>query len=128
MEFIEKITYIFVGLVIGLIIGLFVFRPGLPVGVAEYNRFSETTKSKVEVATSSAVTILSAKGGRQYALIVNDGPNVVYLDLGPSAELEKGVRLNANGGSYEITSVNLYVGKITGIAQTDISTVSVVEK
>jgi len=35
----EKIIYIFVGLVIGLVIGLFVFQPGLPIGVAEYNRF-----------------------------------------------------------------------------------------
>ena len=113
----KKIIYIFIGLVIGLIIGLFVFRPQLPVGMSEYNRFEDATNSSVDVGTTTATTVLLAKGGRMYAKIMNDdSSNDVYCFLGNSAVKNKGILLKAAGGSYEITPDNLYVGLISCIS------------
>ena len=130
MEFIEKITYIFVGLVIGLIIGLFVFRPGLPVGVAEYNRFSDANITIVSVATSTATEVLVAKGGRLYTRIDNpDGTNPVYCVFGETSDAAdgKGIKIEA-GESYEIRPNNLYTGKISCIATGADVTISIIEK
>jgi len=70
------------------------------------------------VATTTADTnpiqVLSTKTSRQYALIQNDSDTSVYLALGASttAAVNEGIRLNANGGSYEINELNLYTGEI----------------
>jgi predicted nucleic acid-binding Zn-ribbon protein len=64
---------------------------------------------------SSSTTILAANTNRKDAIIVNDSDQIIYLKRGTGAELNKGIRLNANGGSYEINLNNLYKGIITGI-------------
>ena len=48
---------------------------------------------------------------------VNDADEVIYLKLGAAAVLNAGIRLNANGGSYEMSLAagNLYVGAVNGI-------------
>ena len=126
----EKIIYIFVGLVIGLVIGLFVFQPGLPIGVAEYNRFSNADTATVSVATTTASEVLAAKGGRLYARIDNpDGTNPVYCVFGATSDAAagKGIKIEA-GESYEIGPGNLYTGKISCIATGANVTISTIEK
>jgi len=56
--------------------------------------------------------LTGANANRKYLLIVNDSANVVYITLGNAAALHEGIRLNANGGSYEISipNGNLYLG------------------
>lgn len=66
-----------------------------------------TTGGKSEV-------VLAARAGRQYALIVNDSDTTLYLALGAAAAANSGIRLNANGGSYEMSALtgNLYRGAV----------------
>lgn len=93
----------------------------------------------IRFSTSSAITIPGTTGGtnqqllatntaRIYAAIVNDCSSVVYLGFnGNPAIINSGIRLNANGGSYEINEQNLYIGAISGTS-TASCVVTVVEK
>ena len=73
------------------------------------------TAVTVGVATGEA---LAANVNRLYALLVNDSDTVIYIKLGAAAVLNAGIRLNANGGSYEMSKNfgNLYTGAINAIA------------
>ena len=66
-------------------------------------------------ATTTAV--LAANANRLYALIVNDSDEVIYIYLGGNAVMNRGIRINASGGSYEMSKNlgNLYTGVINGI-------------
>ena len=78
--------------------------------------FKTATSSAIEVGSSSTLVIATTTH-RSYLAIVNDSANVVYLmfDDRP-AVLNKGMRLNANGGSFEVNDENLYKGAIRAIA------------
>ncbi|CAM5999297.1 unnamed protein product [Sphagnum balticum] len=80
----------------------------------------------VSVGDTSTL-LLPASSGRVYAVIVNDGSEPVYLAMtgGGAAVANSGVRLNADGGSYEINFLNQYVGAIYGITATSTSNVTV---
>ena len=80
------------------------------------------------MSTTSAAA-LAANQAREYALFVNDGAVTVYLRLGATAVANQGIRLEANGGSYEIsrTQGNLYTGVVDGITATGTATVLVTE-
>lgn len=89
-----------------------------------------TVSGVVSVGTTSTV-VLAANPGMLERTIVNDGANVVYLELAtpaaptPTAVADQcGIRLNANGGSWTTTS---YTGPIAGIAETAATDVTVVE-
>ncbi len=50
---------------------------------------------------------------RKYLILVNDSDTNMYLNLGTeAAETNKGIRLNANGGSYEINLTNPFTGPV----------------
>jgi len=79
----------------------------------------------VSVSTSS-VNLLPASSGRVYAAIVNDGTEPVYLSMNGSAAVpNQGLRINPNGGSYEINFLNQYIGSINAITETGTSNVTV---
>lgn len=116
-----------------------VFAAGLLIGISfqrdkqsfggtfDFNRIeSGVTNTNVSVLATST-TVLAANSARVYAALFNDSSNVVYCYLGSGAAVNKGVRLAASGGSYEITPNNLYIGIIDCIASAT-STVTVVEK
>ena len=60
---------------------------------------------------------VAANAKRNYLLIINDSDTVVYLAFGEAAVANKGVRLNANGGSYEMSERfgNLHQGAVNCI-------------
>lgn len=68
------------------------------------------------VGTTSQV-ILGAQNGRKQITLVNKGNSPVYLGLGTPAEVNKGITLMNNGGSYEFNRsnnpFNLYVSAIS---------------
>ena len=66
-------------------------------------------------ATSTAA--LAANANRLYALLVNDSDTTIYIKLGAAAVVNEGIRLNASGGSYELSEKegNLYTGAINAI-------------
>ncbi len=82
-------------------------------GVAGY-----ATPTPVAVnVTNASGAIVAANANRKYLLLINDSDTVIYLGFGAAAVLNSGIRLNANGGFYEMSGAqgNLYVGAINGI-------------
>lgn len=61
------------------------------------------THTEVSVLTSSTA-VLAENGARRYALFINDSDTTMYLNLAGTAVVNKGIRLNANGGSYEMSA------------------------
>ena len=74
------------------------------------------TNSKKSIGTSSTI-VLAKNLSRKIADIVNDSDQVIYLALGASAVLNKGIRLNAGGGSYDRRNVVWSVHKKTQIGK-----------
>ncbi len=96
---------------------------------ATVNRIIDpVTNSSVDVSASTSTLVLPANMVRQYAAIVNDSANTVWLSLGTAALADKGITLNANGGSYEINPNNAYIGNVYAIASSTTSTLTTVEK
>ena len=73
-----------------------------------------STDKTCNVTTGSAI-VLAPNRNRSYALLINDSDTIIYLMKGKTAVAHRGIRLNAEGGSYEISSVNLYKGEIAAI-------------
>jgi hypothetical protein len=65
---------------------------------------SEATDTSVTVGNTST-TVLAADNNRR----------AIYISRSATAVMNKGIRLSANGGAYEINATNLYTGIITGI-------------
>jgi hypothetical protein len=85
---------------------------------------SGSLASAYAVATPATITtlsstqtfpVLSANVARRYALFINDSDTTMYLGIGATAALNTGIRLNANGGSYEMAAGhgNIYTGALT---------------
>ena len=89
--------------------------------------FAASTTNDVIAVDATTTEILAANAQRLYALVVNDSNETIYLALGVEAELHKGIRLNANGGSYEIDSNNFFIGAINGISTSGSKNVTIVE-
>ena len=73
----------------------------------------------VELKLTLSVTqqrILGKNPARQYALLVNDGGDEIYLGMGIPAVINRGIRLNNGGGSYEINLTNPWHGEIYAVA------------
>lgn len=65
--------------------------------------YAVPTHTEVSVLTSSTA-VLAENAARRYALFTNDSDSVIYLNLVTTAVANKGIRLNANGGSYEMSA------------------------
>ena len=80
-------------------------------------------------ALTSSTAVLSANTARRYALFVNDSDTTMYLFLGGTAVVNKGIRLNANGGNYEMTTGrgNVYQGTVNVICSSTPKTLLVTE-
>ncbi len=78
--------------------------------------FSTAAHTEASVTATTAVA-LAANESRVYALFVNDSASTMYLRLGEAAIANEGIRLNANGGSFEMTQQqgNLYTGAVNVI-------------
>ena len=84
------------------------------VDVATLPKITTLTHTEVTVGDTSTA-VLSAAATRVYAMFQNDSDETVYLNLGATATVNKGIRLSASGGSYEITTINLYTGQVKAI-------------
>ena len=82
---------------------------------------SGTTAGATTTSTNLPVKVLSNNSDRHYATIQNDSDTVVYLHLerfasgaaaSTSVLLNQGIRLNADGGTFEINVNNMYTGEI----------------
>lgn len=82
--------------------------------------------SNVSVGSSTTL-VLAANGTRRIANFVNDSDEDIYLALGEDAELNKGIRLNAGGGNYEINATNMWRGAVNAICASGSKNLSVSE-
>lgn len=115
-----------IAIVVALIVvgGLLAFlaRPNNVLGSpAGDNNFGAANITVATTVTTLPVKVLSLNYGRKYAAFVNDSDTVVYIYLGDFANsstasttvvANAGIRINANGGSYEILPENLYTGEV----------------
>ena len=76
---------------------------------------------------SSDTTVLVRKSNRTFAVFVNDSDEDIYLSLSTLAVMNEGMRLNANGGSYDIDSTNLYTGEVSAICSSGSKNLAVTE-
>ncbi|KKK63010.1 hypothetical protein LCGC14_2998610 [marine sediment metagenome] len=61
-------------------------------------------QTEVTVGASS-VAALATSAGRSYVLFINDSDAAIYLNIfGAAAEMNKGVRLEAAGGTFEMSA------------------------
>jgi len=76
--------------------------------------YSYTVAAHTNINVNGNTNIIAANTSRKYLLIVNDSDTVIYLVLGGVATVPAGIRLNANGGSYEMSlqQGNVYTGAI----------------
>lgn len=77
-----------------------------------------TTPTHTVVTVGATTTqIVAANANRKYLLLINDSDENIYLKLGAAGVINAGIRLNANGGSYEMFAIvgNIYTGAINGI-------------
>lgn len=96
--------------------------------LGEFNLIiSGVTNDQVTVGNTSTA-VVSANVGRVYAGFVNDSDEPIYLALGATAVMNKGIRLNAYGGSYEILPDNLYIGAVSAICSTGSKVLTFIEK
>lgn len=83
-------------------------------------------KSDAVSVTHTAVTVTTTTGQalaadvighRVYVLLVNDSDTTIYIGLGAAAVANQGIRINAEGGAYEMSKAlgNLYTGAINAI-------------
>ena len=87
--------------------------------------YAHTTASM----TTATAAVLALNTAREYALIVNDGSATVYIKVGAAAVANEGIRINANGGSYEMSRAlgNLSTVAINGITATGAAVLLVTE-
>ena len=78
--------------------------------------YTTPTHTAPSIGTTSTIA-LASNAGRLYALLINDSDETIYLKLGVAAVANEGIRLNANGGNYEMSKKlgNLYTGVISAI-------------
>lgn len=91
----------------------------MPISVSDW-----LAKSIMPTPTHSAVNVTDASGlilavneKRRYVIVQNDSDTVMYLGLGAAAVENKGIRLAASGGEYEMSlqKGNLYTGAIYAV-------------
>jgi hypothetical protein len=79
--------------------------------------YTSPKHTAVTVGTGTTLA-LAANTGCQTRVFVNDSDEAIYLSFNASAVLNAGIRLNANGGSYEMAEKfgNLYQGVVNAIS------------
>jgi len=72
------------------------------------------------VVANSTTKVLDANTDRKYAKFVNDSDAVMYLKVGADAVLNEGIRVEADGGSFEMSVAlgNLATGQVNAIQST----------
>lgn len=85
------------------------------------------TNTNVTVGTTST-KVLNVSGDRDWVVITNDSDETIYLALGSYAVMNKGIRLNASGGSLEINFDCPFIGEINAICASGSKNLCVFQK
>lgn len=84
------------------------------------HNFTSLTHSAVNVQIASTL-VVNKNSDRVYLLLMNDSDTTMYLKVDAAANANQGIRLNANGGSHEISAAlgNLHQGAYYATAATN---------
>ena len=82
-------------------------------------RIFPINSSVISYASIGAISILimAANTRRGDAYFTNDSTCVVYLARGEDAVVGSGIRLNPNGGTWEIHTWNMWYGEVYAISE-----------
>lgn len=88
---------------------------------------STTKVGRVKVKTTTT-SVLAENQARLGAQFVNEGANSIFLELGTTAVLQKGIFLAASGGSWNgMVGPMVWTGPVAGIAETAETSLTVIE-
>ena len=81
------------------------------------SRYTSDTTPTNDQTTVGAVTtvVVAVNSARVGGVFCNDSDEVIYLAFGADAVLNKGVRLNAGGGTFTMDGDLVFVGAINAI-------------
>ena len=101
-------------------------------GFADASRFTTSTVATSSMGDETQVEVLAKNPRRVYAAMVNNSSSTLYLCLvkrnaSTSCDAGRGIRLNADGGSFEIGAFNYWDGPVYAATNTSSSTISVFE-
>lgn len=82
--------------------------------MASFYQLRKINSVSFDVTTSSQL-VLAANELRKFCILINDSSENIYIKFGSAASLNNGIRISANGFSYEIDNTNLWVGDIYAI-------------
>ena len=114
----ERVKVVAGSAIVGTV-GIDQTTPGTTNGVQLVMASLTMTHAAVATNNTTSVTALAARGSGSFALFVNDAANAIYLHVdGSDSVANTGIRLNANGGSYEMSAAagNLSLAKCTAIS------------
>lgn len=63
-----------------------------------------TLTHSVVTTTGSTQIALAANANRKYVALINDSDTVMYAKVGSDAVLNQGIRINENGGAFELSA------------------------
>ena len=90
----------------------------VPIAVGQELDLQERTTDFSGGVANTTQQVVPANKARTALWIVNDSSVVIYLQIGRDAAQNKGIRLNAAGGAFEINKNNLSRRAIHAIAAT----------
>jgi hypothetical protein len=65
--------------------------------------------------TTTSQLVLAANEQRKFAEFINNSDENIFLSFGSAAAVDDGVRISADGFSYEIDFANLWLGDVFAI-------------
>lgn len=82
--------------------------------------FNKCANKVTAITKKTPVEVVAPNSKRLYAAFVNnsDYPATLILGNTESANIDKGILLNP-GGSFEITLINLYRGRVSAVSEED---------
>jgi hypothetical protein len=99
-----------------------------PVNIGTFPSVSvATTPAGYATLTTASITVMATNASRKFATFVNDSSGKIYLALGGTAVMGRGIPLLSEGGSFEITMMNLYTGVVSAIAELPNSNLAITE-
>lgn len=129
MNILKVIGISFITALIASLVFTTFFKPVTvpPLGYNLQNLFGTLSTSGpilVDAGRSANILVSATTSGRTYGIVVNDCSSAIYLSFNDESLFDNdnragGLRVNANGGSYEITPNNLYTGAIRASSTAD---------
>lgn len=77
--------------------------------------------------TTSSTSILAENFARRCTVITNIGSVAVFINIGGAAEVNKGIYLAANGGTWVLDKDTFTQSAINGIVASGTTTISIYE-